>query len=534
MVSSREFFAPNRSLENRMPSRRFSLALGLASALAGSPFSPAPAHARSPAKGTAGKAALSVATFKLKNGLTVLVHEDHTVPVVAVNVWYHVGSKDEHPGRTGFAHLFEHLMFQGSAHVGDDEHLRLIAEAGGSANATTSEDRTNFFEAVPANFLERALFLESDRMGWFVDALTQPKLDTQRDVVRNERRQSYENRPYGMAAFSIHEAIYPADHPYHWLTIGTHEDLEAANLEDVKAFFKAWYTPENASLAIAGDVTLAKAKTLAEKYFAEIPSHAPPEHAKAEPVKLAADQRGHLEDRVTLERMELVWPSPAWFGPGDAELDLLATILGGKSGRLYKRLVYDLKVAQSVQVGQSSAKLGSLFQIVVTARPGHTAQEMEKLVDEEIGKLLGPQPITAEELSRAKNHWEALFVYGLQSIEGRADVVSQYLDALGSADSFDRDRHRYLDATPEALMKQAGETLRSHRYALTITPLPKGAQKGPATVGKAPAPLAPVGKPPAGMAPPLVPAGPGTKIPGTPGPQHPPPVAPSATGKETH
>ena len=506
--------------------------LAAASLLVASPVLAKPP--KSAAAGS-GDVKLPVTTFKLKNGLTVLLHEDHTVPIVAVNVWYHVGSKDERPGRTGFAHLFEHLMFQGSAHVGDDEHLRLIAEAGGSANATTSEDRTNFFETVPSNFLERALFLESDRMGWFVDALTQPKLDTQRDVVRNERRQSYENRPYGMASFAIHEAIYPADHPYHWLTIGTHEDLEAANLEDVKGFFKAWYTPENASLAIAGDVTVAKAKQLAEKYFAEIPSHAPPDHAKAEPVTLAVNKRGHLEDRVSLERLYLTWPSPHCFAPGDAELDLLATVLGGKSGRLYKRLVYDLKVAQSVQVGQSSARLGSLFQIVVTAQKGHTAEEMQKLVDEEIAKVLGPEPVTAEELARAKNHWYALFVYGLQSIEGRADVVSQYLDALGSAsDAFDKDRHRYLDATPEAVMKQAEETLRSFRYALTITPLPKGAPKAPAN-GKAPSTaLAPVGKSPAGMAPPLQPLNDKAKIPATQSPQNPPAVSPSPTGKETH
>ena len=414
---------------------------------------------------------LAVSTFQLPNGLTVIVHEDHVSPVVTVNLWYHVGSKDERPGRTGFAHLFEHLMFQGSAHVGDDEHLRLIGEAGGTANATTNSDRTNFFQTVPSNFLARVLFLESDRMGFFVDALDQKKLDTQRDVVLNERRQRYENAPYGRSAFAIHAAIYPPDHPYHWLTIGAPEDLLAANLDDVKGFFRKWYTPRNATLAIAGDVKLAEAKALVEKHFADVPAgDAPEREAPPAPVRLDKDKRDRLEDRVTLERLYLTWPSPAVFQPGDAELDLLATILSAKSGRLYKRLAYELKLAQSIHVTQSSSKLGSLFQIVATAQPGHTAAELEKVIDEELGKLLGPAPLTADELRRAQNQWEARYVYTLQTTGTRANLLNQYAAAFGEPDSLARDRARYVDATVEGVQKVAAEVLGGHRHALVVAP----------------------------------------------------------------
>jgi zinc protease len=440
------------------------------------------AHAKAPAGGAVH---LPVTTFKLKNGLTVLVHEDHTVPLVGVDLWYHVGSKEERPGRTGFAHLFEHMMFQGSAHVGDDEHLRLVSQSGGTANATTSQDRTNFFEVVPSNYLERMLFLESDRMGFLLDTLTKEKLDNQRDVVRNERRQSYENRPYGMVPFAIHEAIYPPEHPYHHLTIGAHEDLEAASVDDVKDFFRTWYTPANASLAIAGDVTVKDARALAEKYFGAIPSRPAPPHASAPPVKLATDKRVHLEDRVSLDRLYLSWPSPAGFAAGDAELDLLSAVLGSKSGRLYKKLVYEKQVAQSVDVMQASAKLGSLFEIVVTAKPGHDAAEMEKLVDEELRDLLGPRPVTEAELTRAKNQWEATFVYSLEPVGGpggRADRLNEYLYDLGQADGFDRDRRRYLDATVESVNRQARQVMGAHRLSLTVAPLPKGAAPSAASI----------------------------------------------------
>jgi zinc protease len=416
---------------------------------------------------------LPVTTFSLKNGLTVIVQEDHTVPIVAVEVYYRVGSKEEKPGKTGFAHLFEHLMFKGSAHVADGEHFKYITEAGGWNNATTNTDRTNYFEVVPSNFLSRALWLESDRMGFMLDGITQDKLDNQRDVVRNERRQNYENRPYGMAPRAIHEALYPETHPYHWLTIGEHADLEKASLDDVKEFFRTWYTPANASLAIVGDVKVAEARKLAEQYFGDLPSHQPPKHAEADPVALAQDKRVHLDDKVSLERLYYTWPSPAAYAAGDAELDLLATVLGSKSGRLYKRLVYETQVAQSVEVGQGSQRLGSTFGIWVTAKPGHNASELEKLVDEEIAALLGPRPVTEAELARAKNAWEASFVYALQGFGGfggRSARLSDYLAFTGRADYLDKDLQRYYDATPASVAKEAKEVLSKHKVILTVTP----------------------------------------------------------------
>jgi zinc protease len=431
---------------------------------------------------------LPVVHYQLPNGLRVLVHEDHTVPAVSVNVWYFVGSKDERPGRTGFAHLFEHLMFQGSAHVGDDQHLALVAQAGGSANATTSDDRTDFFETLPSNYLELALFLESDRMGYLVDTLTQDKLDTQRGVVQNERRQTFENRPYGMAAFALREALYPESHPYHHLAIGSHSDLEAATLDDVKDFFRAWYTPENAVLCIAGDVNPARAKELVTRWFGALPSHAPPPRTQApaniEDVSLAADKRMRLADKVSFERLYLTWPSPRWFAPGDAELDLLATVLGGRSGRLYERLVYQQRLAQGVLVIQSSAALGSQFQIVATAQAGHTAAELEAAVQAEIARLLGAEPVTDEELRRAKTAWEAQFVYGLEGYERRADMVNQYFDHFGEPGGFERDRDRYLKATREQVMKTAHAVLEGHKVALVVAP-DKEPEKSPGK--KAPA-----------------------------------------------
>ena len=437
----------------------------------------APSAAAAPAAAGASAVKLPVVTFKLRNGLTVLVSEDHTTPVVAVEVMYHVGSKEEQKGRTGFAHLFEHMMFEGSGHVPDKMHFKYILEAGGTANGTTNTDRTNFFETVPSNFLDRALWLESDRMGFLLDTLTKEKLDNQRDVVRNERRQSYENRPYGMAPKAIAEMLYPPGHPYRWLTIGEHEDLEAASVDDVKQFFRTWYTPANASLALAGDVTPAQAKRLAEKWFGDLPSHAAPAHATAKPVTLAADERRTLEDKVSLDRVYLAWPSPALFAPGDAELDLLATLLTSKSGRLFKRLVYQDRIAQSVEAMQLSRQLGSDFEIIATAKPGHTAAELEKAIDEELKALLSDRPVGDDELGRARNRWEADFVYGLEGVAGRAARIGTYYQMTGKADYLAQDRARYLAATAATVEKQARATLGGHRATLVITP-DKAAAKG--------------------------------------------------------
>ncbi len=421
---------------------------------------------------------LPVLQSKLGNGLTLIVQEDHTVPIVAVDLWYHVGSKEEKPGRTGFAHLFEHMMFKGSAHVGDGEHMRSINEAGGTNNASTNTDRTNFHEVVPSNFLERALWLESDRMGFLLDALTKEKLDNQRDVVRNERRQNYENRPYGMAIKAVMEKIYPEKHPYHWLTIGDHADLEAASVDDVKEFFKTWYVPGNASLALVGDVTPAEAKRLAEKYFGALPTHATPQRPKVAPVVLAADQKVRLEDKVSLERVNLAWPSPAIFAPGDADLDLLTTVLASKSGRLYERMVYRDRVAQSVAVEQGSRKLGSVFEIVATARPGHDAAELTKIIDEELQALTTNRPVTAAEVTRAMGQWEASFVYSLEGIFGRAERFNAYFADTGKADGVEQDLARYRKATAASVNQWAKKVLGGHRVEVVVVPAPKANKEG--------------------------------------------------------
>ena len=414
---------------------------------------------------------LSFSQFKLDNGLTVFVAEDHTVPVVTVNVWYHVGSRDEVAGKTGFAHLFEHMMFQGSAHVADKMHFKYIQEAGGTANGSTNTDRTNYFETLPSNFLETGLWLESDRMGFLLATLTKDKLDNQRDVVRNEKRQNYDNRPYGMAPKAIFENVYPPSHPYHHLTIGEHEDLERATLEDVSAFFKRYYSPANATLALAGDVDVATAKRLVTKYFGSLPATAgaaPPKKAPPQPV-LTAEKKVQLEDRVSLERVYLVWPSAPMFAPGDAELDLLASVLGGKSGRLYKKLVYDARIAQSVEVGQQSGPLSSLFQVVVTMKPGHKAAEAVPLVDEELAKVRS-ELVSAAELDKAKNGYESQFVFSLMSGQRRAEVLNSYAYFAGDPGFIDKDLERYRAVGADGLRVWAKKTIVPGRVVVTVSP----------------------------------------------------------------
>jgi zinc protease len=417
---------------------------------------------------------LSFTPLRLDNGLTVLVHEDHTVPLVAIDVWYHVGSRDEQPGKTGLAHLFEHLMFQGSAHVPDKALVGLVQQAGGSVNGSTNTDRTNYWELLPSNFLELGLWLESDRMGFLLDTLTQEKLDNQRDVVRNEKRQSYDNRPYGMAPKAIFANIYPPDHPYHHLGIGEDEDLEHATLADVRTFFAKYYVPSNASIAIAGDVTLPTARRLVEKYFGTLPSPPPPDRARKAPPqpRLTAERDVKLTDRVSLERVWVVWPSPPLFAPGDAELDLLAAILGSKSGRLYERLVYDTRLAQSVEVGQQSAPLSSLFQIVVTCKPGHHAAEVLPIVDEEVARARRAR-VGAGELDKAKNQYEATYLYQLMPLggfDGRADLLNEYAYFAGDPGYINHDLERYRKATADGLRGWAKRTLGPGRLILTVSP----------------------------------------------------------------
>ncbi len=427
---------------------------------------------------------LDFTSFTLPNGLLVLVHEDHTVPLVGVEVYYHVGSKDESLGHTGFAHLFEHLMFKGSRNVADGEHFRAVSEAGGTCNATTNRDRTNYFEVVPASFLERALFLEADRMAHLLDGLSQASLDNQRDVVRNERRQNYENRPYGRARRAVMEAIFPPTHPYHWLTIGDHEDLQRASLAEFQAFFRRYYRPGNATLAIAGDVDPKTARALVERQFGAVPSDptaptGPPSPARTRRapslpmVRLAEEKRLDLDDQVSLERVTLAWPSPAGYAPGDAALDLLTTILGPTSGRLQRRLVHETQLAQNVSLSQDSALLGGTFEVTVTLAPGHRADEAVAIVDEELGKIRdGKAPITAAELARAQAHFESELFFGLMpagGMSGRAGHLAAYEYFTGDPGFLARDLARYRAVTAPELAA-AVRALGDGRVRLVVHP----------------------------------------------------------------
>jgi len=427
----------------------------------------APAFAQS-------KIELKYSQFTLPNGLHVILHEDHSVPMVSVNMWYHVGSAREKTGRTGFAHLFEHLMFMGSGHVKPGQFDDWLEAAGGDNNGSTENDRTNYYINVPSNSLELALFLESDRMGYLLDTMTPKTVDAQRDVVKNERRQSYENRPYGMAEITLGEMLYPEGHPYHWPVIGYMPDLTAASYDDVVNFFKTYYTPSNASLVVAGDLDTAKARTLVEKWFSDVkPGPAPPPMT-IPGVALSGVQKKTITDNVQLPRLYLAWLTPAHLAPADATLDGVADILaGGKNSRLYKRLVYDMQIAQNVSASQNSQALSSFFLIEATPRPGHTVEELQKVIDEEIDKLQREGP-TDHELERTVNQIEASFYNRMErsgGFGGKADQLNAYYTNTGDPDWFNEDLARYRALSASDIRAAAEKFLpKDRRVELTVVP----------------------------------------------------------------
>ncbi|HET9567153.1 MAG TPA: pitrilysin family protein [Vicinamibacterales bacterium] len=408
----------------------------------------------------------------LANGLDVIVHEDRHVPIVAVNVWYHVGSKNERPGRTGFAHLFEHLMFEGSEHY-NAGYFPPLQQAGALLNGSTNSDRTNYWEVVPTSAVDRALWMESDRMGFLLPALTRERFETQRDVVLNERRQSYENRPYGMVMMALSAALYPPDHPYSWMTIGSAEDIRAMQLEDVQEFFRTYYHPANASLVLAGDIDTDRAFELAEAYFGEIPGGVRPQPVSNGAV-LLSEQRLVLEDRVEYPRIYLAWHSPAMFAADDAEMDLVGDLLAnGKTSRLYKTLVYDLRIALDVSAYQSSREISSFFLLVATAAPGHTLTEIQTRIDEELGRVVESGP-SVEEMERSVAQAEAHFMYRLQTVGGfggKSDQLNAYNVLQGNPGFFAGDLDRYRNATRDSLQAAAQAYLAlDRRVALSVIP----------------------------------------------------------------
>jgi len=411
---------------------------------------------------------------RLANGLDILIHEDHGCPIVAVNVWYHVGSKNEKPGRTGFAHLFEHLMFEGSEHY-DRGFFQPLQEAGASLNGSTNADRTNYWEVVPTNALELALWMESDRMGYLLPALTDAKFENQREVVLNERRQNYENRPYGFAGMAMMAALYAPDHPYHWMTIGGADDIRAARLDDVKAFFQTYYRPRNASLAVAGDVDTDQVLTMASDYFGPLEAGEEPPRAEfTPPPAITSDIRLVLEDRVELPRLYMAWHSPALFAQGDAELDLVGEVLAsGKTSRLYRTLVYEQRMATEIAASQNSREIGGFFQIVATAAPGRTLAELEGAILQVLGTLSERGP-TSLEMERCQAQAEASFIYRLQTVGGfggKGDQLNAYNVYVGDPGFFETDRSRYRKVTPEAMQRVCREWLRGGaRIVLSVVP----------------------------------------------------------------
>src|ERR1044072_5217789 len=416
--------------------------------------------------------AIRFTEYTLPNGLRVILHEDHSTPIVGVNLWYHVGSKNETLDKTGYAHLFEHMMFQGSKNY-DNDYFNPIQEAGGTLNGSTNTDRTNDWEVVPANFLATALFMEADRMGGLLDVLNEAKLANQRDVVKNEKRQNYDKRPYGLVGAKINETLYPKDHPYHWLTIGSLDDLTKASIADISDFFRRFYTPNNASLCIAGDFNPRQARQWVEKYFGPVPRGPQVPVLNARPAVLTELKRIEMEDRVALPRLYMVWPTQPQFTTDAAATDTLATVLaGGKTSRLYKSLVYERQIAQDISAFNNTRELAGQFQITATAKPGHTLAELETAIDEEGEKLKQRAP-TQEELERAYNAREASVVYSLQTIGGfggKNDQLNQYQTFLGQPDYFQRELSRYRSVVAKDVQRAANQYLNDKRLIVSVKP----------------------------------------------------------------
>jgi zinc protease len=453
--------------------------LALAMLLAAFPVPPStslPAPPAATAPGAPDLPQIPFEKYQLGNGLEVILLEDHRMPEVVVDVWYKVGSRDEKPGKTGFAHLFEHVMFQGTKHVPEDKHFELLQKAGASnVNGSTSHDRTNYFEVVPSNQLELPLWLESERMGFLLDRQSfKETLDNQRDVVKNERRQRTENRPVGLISKVLLEALYPPAHPYFHEVIGSMADLSAASVEDIKGFFRTYYVPNNATLTIGGDIDRARTKALVEQYFGPIPAGGPVPRMPTVAVRLAAPKRIAMEAKIQQPQLYVTYPSPANYAPGDRELDVLANVLGGgKSSRLYKRLVYELKIAQSVTASQQSQLLASNFEIMVSPMPGHTLEEILAVVDQEIAGVQG-KPVDGAELSRAKNQIESDTVRSLEALLARVERLQHYNLLLGDPGFVGEDLRRYRAVDAAAVQAAAQQYLRADgRVVVTVQPNPE-------------------------------------------------------------
>jgi len=415
--------------------------------------------------------------FTLKNGLRVIMHEDKSTPIVAVNVWYHVGSKNEVTGRTGFAHLFEHMMFQGSKNY-DADYFTPLQEAGANINGSTTSDRTNYYEVVPSNFLELALYMEADRMGGLLEAMTQDKLNNQRDVVKNERRQRIDNQPYGQAGERIGEIMFPVGHPYNWSVIGSMEDLSAASLDDVKSFFRQYYVPNNASLVIAGDFDPKQAKMWAEKYFGSIARGAEITRPNPAMPKLDKETRVSVDDPLApLPRLSMVWHSVRQGDKDEAALDILGSILSsGRGSRLQSNLLYNKELVQQIGGGNGTREVAGTFQISATARQGKSLAEIEKEINLELERIKQTAP-TTDEIARALNQIETGAIFGLQTVLDKADGLNSNATFFGRPDLFQKQLDEYRSVTPADVQRVANTYLTANRLVMTFVP-GKGGMRG--------------------------------------------------------
>jgi predicted Zn-dependent peptidase len=422
--------------------------------------------------------------YTLDNGLEVILHRDASVPLVATNVWYHVGSGDETPGKSGFAHLFEHMMFQGAKHIGKDVHFKVLQEIGGTGiNGTTNSDRTNYFEIVPSHQIETALWLESDRMGYLLDLLDEGSLKNQQEVVRNERRQRYDNVPYGRDRFAVAEALYPEGHPYRFLTIGRHEDLETANVADVKSFFRQWYVPSNATLTLAGDFQPDQAKELVKKWFGSFPKISEPQRSTVATPELAATVRKEIDDPFArLVRIHYAWHSPKILSDEDFELDVVSTVLGAYGwGRLHRALILEERSAQSVQIYNAGAQHSSVFHVVVDLKPGQDPVRAEQVIARELDKIR-KEPVSDAEMQRVLIGTESGFVWGLEDLMGRVEQLQMFNHYTGDPGYAQTYLQRVRALTPAKVRETADKVLGKHRAEIITRPAappPSGPGAGP-------------------------------------------------------
>jgi predicted Zn-dependent peptidase len=446
---------------------------------------PTPSGAAKPDESAESDIAIEFERYTLDNGLEVILHRDPSAPLVAVNIWYHVGSGDEVPGKSGFAHLFEHMMFQGAKHIGEDVHFDILREIGATeVNGTTNSDRTNYYETVPANELETALWLESDRMGYMLELLNEKSLANQIDVVRNERRQRYDNVAYGLERFALAKALYPEGHPYRYLTIGKHEDLESASVDDVKAFFQKWYVPSNATLLLAGDFEPAAAKAMIDKWFGSFPKLPKPSHIEVAPPKLERTHREVIEDPFArLRRIHWAWHGPKLLSDDDYALTAAADVLGAEGwGRLHRRLVEQDKLAHSVNVRYSASMHSGTFDIVVTLLPGSddaTQKQVEGIMQDEVDRLLEEGPSEAE-LARHVIGVESGFVWSLEELGSRANQLQFFNHVVGQPDFAGKYLERLHALTPAAIETAVNTHLVAPRVELISVPAATPAQEGAA------------------------------------------------------